>query len=227
MDTLDFKNSEPGTIDDKKLPFAQLSAVLQGTLEELALSDIKLDLAAAGRFEGRVHGAMSALDVNLDTRNFNLRGVQKRLHQTNLAGKLALGGNMAAQRVRFNLAQQQYSVRFAGTLSEGIAKIDEAYARAGAAELTTRGRVAFDAQRSFSLAGQLRNFDPAKFGAYPSHLINGRFELKGHVEPVLQVAANVNVTDSRFRPARDGERHVQVAAYRSSRRQHGRDVARG
>ena len=136
--------------------------------------------------------------MKLDTRNFNLRGVQKRLHQTDLAGKLSLGGNTAAQRVRFNLTQQQYHVRFAGTLAEGIAKIDEAYARAGAAELTTRGRVAFDAQRSFSLAGQLRNFDPAKFGAYPSHLVNGRFDLKGHVEPVLQVAANVNVTDSKL-----------------------------
>ena len=91
----------------------------------------------------------------------------------------------------------QYNVRFAGTLAEGISKIDEAYARAGAAELRTRGRVTFDTQRSFSLAGQLRNFDPAKFGAYPSHPINGRFDLQGHVEPVLQVAANVNVTDSK------------------------------
>ncbi len=196
--TFDFRNSEPGTIDDKKLPFAQLSAVLQGTLEELVLSDIKLDLASAGRFAGAGAWRDGALDVNLDTRNFNLRGVQKRLHQTNLAGKLSLGGNTAAQRVRFDLTQQQYHVRFAGTLAEGIAKIDEAYARAGAAELTTRGRVAFDTQRSFSLAGQLRNFDPAKFGEYPSHLVNGRFELKGHVEPVLQVAANVNVTDSKL-----------------------------
>jgi uncharacterized protein involved in outer membrane biogenesis len=196
--TFDFKNSEPGTIDDKKLPFEQLSAVLHGTLEELLLRDIKLDLASAGRFAGEGALRDGALDVNLDTRNFNLRGVQKRLHQTNLAGKLSLGGNAAAQRVRFNLTQQQYHVRLAGTLAEGVAKIDEAYARAGAAELTTRGRVAFDTQRSFSLAGQLRNFDPAKFGEYPNHLVNGRFELKGHVEPVLQVAANVTMTDSKL-----------------------------
>ena len=100
--------------------------------------------------------------------------------------------------MRFNLAQQQFNVRFAGTLAERIAKIDEAYARAGAAEVTTRGHVAFDTQRSFVLAGKLRNFDPAKFGAYPSHLVNGRFELRGHVEPVLQVAANVSVIDSKL-----------------------------
>lgn len=196
--TLDVKNTEPGTIDDKKLPFAQLSAALQGTLEELLLTNIRLDLAGAGRFAGAGAWRGGALDLNLDTRNFNLRGVQKRLHQTNLAGKVALGGNTAAQRVRFNLIQQQYHVRFAGTLVEGIVTIDEAYARAGAAELATRGRVAFDTQRSFNLAGQLRNFDPAKFGAFQSQLVNGRFELKGHVEPVLQVAANVSVTDSKL-----------------------------
>src|SRR5688572_24467203 len=50
--TLDVENSEPGTIDDNKLPFAKLSAVLQGTLEELLLKDVRLDLASAGRFAG-------------------------------------------------------------------------------------------------------------------------------------------------------------------------------
>jgi hypothetical protein len=196
--TFEFTNSEPGTIDDKKLPFAQLSAALEGTLEELLLKDVQLHLASAGRFAGAGAWRDGALDVNLDTRNFNLRGVQKRLNQTNLAGKLSLAGDTAAQRVRFDLTQQQYRVRFAGALVEGIATIDEAYARAGAAELTTRGRVEFDTQRSFSLAGQLRNFDPAQFGEYPSHRVNGRFDLKGHVEPVLQVAANVSVTDSKL-----------------------------
>jgi hypothetical protein len=171
---------------------------LEGTLEELLLKDVQLHLASAGRFAGAGAWRDGALDVNLDTRNFNLRGVQKRLNQTNLAGKLSLAGDTAAQRVRFDLTQQQYRVRFAGALVEGIATIDEAYARAGAAELTTRGRVEFDTQRSFSLAGQLRNFDPAQFGEYPSHRVNGRFDLKGHVEPVLQVAANVSVTDSKL-----------------------------
>ena len=82
MAHLSFTNSEPGTIDDKKLPFAKLSGVLQGTLEALAASDIKLDLANAGQLAGTGAWRDGALDVNLDTRNFNLRGVQKRLHQT-------------------------------------------------------------------------------------------------------------------------------------------------
>jgi len=195
---LELQNSEPGAIDEKKLPFARLTAALQGTLEELLLTDIALDLASAGRFAGSGAWRDGALGVDLETRNFNLRGVQKELHQTNLAGKLSLGGNTASQRVRFDLSQQPYKLRFAGTFAEGIARIDEAYARAGAAELAARGQVTFDAHRTFALAGQLRNFDPAKFGAYPSQLVNGRFELKGHVEPVFQIAASVNVIDSKL-----------------------------
>ena len=191
-------NSMPGRIDEKKLPFARAAATLQGTLKALALGDVKLDLAQAGQFAGDGVWRDGVLDVNLNTRNLNLKGVEQRLHKTNLGGKLALGGNAESQRVRFNLAQPPYTFRFAGVLSEGIAKIDEAYARSGNAEVTTRGRIALDAQKSFTVAGQLRNFDPSKFGAYPAHLINGRFDAKGHIQPVLQVAGNATVTDSRY-----------------------------
>ncbi|HSQ04395.1 MAG TPA: AsmA family protein, partial [Burkholderiales bacterium] len=196
--TVAFTNSEPGTIDDKKVPFARLSAMLQGSLAALSLHDIELDLASAGQFSGDGEWRDGALDVNLDTRNLNLRGMQKPLHQTKLAGELSLGGNVSEQHVRFNLKQAPYHFRFNGALSDGIAKIDEAYARAGNAEVTTHGRVALDSEKSFDIAGRLRKFDPSRFGAYPSQLINGGFEVKGHVEPVLQVAADMNVTNSRL-----------------------------
>jgi hypothetical protein len=171
---------------------------MQGTLNDLALADLKLDLARAGQLAGAGVWRDGALEVALDTRNLNLNGVQKGLHTTRLGGRVLLAGNAEAQRVRFNLEQPPYAFRFAGALSEGIAKIDEAYARAGSAELSTRGRIALDAQKSFTVAGQLKNFDPSRFGAYPAHQINGRFDAKGSIEPVLQVAADVNVTNSRF-----------------------------
>ncbi|HET7160817.1 MAG TPA: AsmA family protein, partial [Burkholderiales bacterium] len=193
-----FANTLAGTIDERKLPFAQASAAMNGTLAQLAFQDLKLDLADAGQFAGDGAWKGGSLDVALVTRNFNLRGVQKRLHKTQLAGQLALGGNAQTQRVRFALTQQPYRFRFAGALNEGIARIDEAYASAGNAALTTRGTVALDQQKTFAVAGRLSNFDPSRFGNYPSARINGRFELKGHVDPVLQVAANVNLTDSRL-----------------------------
>jgi hypothetical protein len=193
-----FTNSVPGTIDEKKLPFERLSAILEGTLEELLLRDVKLGLARAGEFSGSGAWREGALGVSLDTRNLNLQGLQKTLHPTGLAGKLQLSGNAQAQRVRFDLGQQAYRFRFAGAFSEGVARIEDAYARASGAELSSRGRIALDTQKSFSFDGNLKNFDPSRFGKYPSHVINGRYAMKGHVQPVLQVAADVNVTDSRL-----------------------------
>lgn len=191
-------NTLPGAIDDSKLPFAKASATLQGTLAQLALHDLTLDLADAGQFAGNGAWKDGSLDVRLATRNFNLRGVQKRLNRTQLAGQLALGGDAHTQRVKLALAQKPYSVRFTGALADGVARIDEAYAAAGNAELATRGRVALDAPKTFTLAGRLSNFDPAQFGSYPSARINSRFALKGHVEPVIQVAASVDMSDSRL-----------------------------
>lgn len=191
-------NSKPGTVDEKKLPLARFSSSLQGLPADLTLHDVKLDLGDAGQFAGAGGVKDGELDVKLATTNLNLRGVQKRLNRTQLAGQLALGGDLEAQRVRLELGQQGYRVRLVAALRDRIALIDEAYARAGKAEVTTRGRVALDANKNFAMSGRLANFDPSQFGKYDSARINGRFELKGQIDPVIQVAANVKVTHSRL-----------------------------
>lgn len=209
-------NSEPGAVDDKKLPLARLSSTMEGDLQNLALHDVKLDLAQAGQFAGKGALRDGSLEATLGTRRFNLRGIKKTLHETQLAGTLALHASSETQRVRLDLTQQAYRFRFAGALAAGVARIEEAYARAGGAELTTRGTVALDTHKSFNFAGRLSNFDPSKFGKYPSHLINGRFDLKGRAEPVLQVAASVNVTDSRL----NGLPATASGTFRSQRTDH-------
>jgi uncharacterized protein involved in outer membrane biogenesis len=100
--------------------------------------------------------------------------------------------------VKLALAQAPYQFRFNGALSDGVATIGEAYARAGNAQLATHGKIALNAQKNFSVGGKLSNFDPSKFGAYPAATINSRFDLKGQIDPVIQVAADVSVTDSRL-----------------------------
>lgn len=191
-------NSKPGTVDEKKLPFARFSTALQGVPADLALNNVELDLGDAGQFTGTGGVKDGELDAKLATSNLNLRGVQKRLNATRLAGQLALGGDVETQRVKLALGQQGYRVRLAAALRDRVALIDEAYARAGKAEVTTRGRVALNANKDFAISGKLANFDPSQFGKYDSAQINSRFEFKGQLDPVIQVAANVNVTDSRL-----------------------------
>ncbi|MDB5864192.1 MAG: rane protein [Betaproteobacteria bacterium] len=191
-------NATPGTIDDQRLPFARASAALQGTPDALAIADVRLDLGDAGHFAGTGAWREGMLDVKLATGNLNLRGMQKRLHKTQLAGQLELGGNGAAQRVKLALRQQPYQFRFSGALADGIATISEAYASAGNAQLSTHGKIALNAEKNFTVGGKLSNFDPARFGAYPSALLNSKFDLKGQLAPVIQVAADVSVTGSRL-----------------------------
>lgn len=191
-------NGQPGTVDDKKLPLVRFSTALQGVPADLALNEVAFDLGAAGQFTGTGGVKSGALDLKLATSNLNLRGVQKRLNATRLAGELALGGDVETQRVKLALGQQGYRVRLAAALHDGIAQVDEAYARAGKAEVSTRGQVALNANKDFAISGRLANFDPSQFGKYESARINSRFEFKGQVEPVIQVAASFNMTDSRI-----------------------------
>lgn len=189
-------NTKPGTIDEKKLPFAQLAANVEGNAERLAFPQVKLDLASAGVFSGGGEWRDGALDLKLRTQRLDLRGLQKRLHKTQLAGELALGGDAETQRVRLNLAQGAYRVRLGAALSDGVVKISEAYAQARSAQLSGRGAVALNGQKTFTVNGQLRDFDPSQFGAYPAQRINSRFAFKGSLNPVIQVAADVSVSES-------------------------------
>lgn len=195
---VELSNGKPGTVDEKKLPFVRFSAALQGSPADLVLNEVALDLGAAGQFAGTGGVKDGALDVKLATSNLNLRGVQKRLNATRLAGELALGGDAGTQHVKLALGQQGYRVRLAAALRDNIAFVDEAYARAGKAELSTRGQVALNANKDFAISGRLANFDPSQFGKYDSARINSRFEFKGQIEPVIQVAADFNLTDSRI-----------------------------
>jgi hypothetical protein len=191
-------NAKPGPIDDSRIPFSRTSATVTGVPEDLAIGDVKLDLGDAGHFAGVGAWREGKLDMKLATTNLDLRGVQKRLHRTQLAGNLQLGGNVEAQRVKLALAQPPYQFRFDGALSAGVVSITEAYARARSAQVATHGTVALNTEKNFTLGGQLTNFDPAQFGTYPSARINSRFDFKGQMAPVLQVAANVALTDSRL-----------------------------
>ncbi|HEX2827986.1 MAG TPA: AsmA family protein [Burkholderiales bacterium] len=191
-------NGKPGTVDAKKLPFARFSTALAGVPDDLALNDVRLDLGNAGQFAGAGAVKDGQGEVKLVTRNFNVGGLQTGLHATHLGGQLALQGDTDTQRVKLALGQQGYQVRVAAALHDRVVQIDEAYTRAGKAEVTTRGRVALNARKDFAISGRLANFDPSQFGKYEKAQINSRFEFKGRIEPVIQLAANVNVTDSRL-----------------------------
>src|SRR5207244_1891980 len=109
-------------------------------------------LGDAGQLTGTGSAKDGEFDVKLATSNLNLRGVQKRLNATRLAGQLALGGDVQTQRVKLALEQQGYRVRLKTALRDRVAFIEEAYARAGKAEVTARGRITLHANKDFAIS---------------------------------------------------------------------------
>ena len=193
-----FTNDKPGSTDAEKLPIASMSAGVEGDENGLDFPLFKLDLGPAGAFSGRGEWQNGTFALKLHTGQLNLNGIQSTLHKTQLAGNLEVGGDAVGQRVRLNLSQEDYQFRLAAALSESVVQVSEAYARGRGAQVSARGTLALNEQKAFKVAGRLENFDPAQFGAYPPQRINSRFEVKGTFNPIMQVSANVTLTDSRL-----------------------------
>ncbi|MDE2396449.1 MAG: AsmA family protein [Burkholderiales bacterium] len=195
---VELTNGLPGPLDENSLPFTRLRASVRGVAANLQIEDAMLDLADAGRFTGRGGVKNGELTLALATSGLDLQGLNTRLNPTRLAGRLAFGGDVEAQRMKLELAQPGLQLRLAAALSDRVASIDEAYARAGSAELSARGHLALDAEGDFAISGRLAGFDPSRLGQYESALVNSRFELAGQFGPVLQVAAKFDLHGSRL-----------------------------
>ena len=123
--------------------------MLQGDLGDLALPEMKVDLAQAGRLAGTGGWRDGRLEVTVDTTALNLRGLEKRLNETRLAGRVALAGGAARQEMRLSLGEKDYRFHFAGALDDGVLKVSEAFARAGRSKWPRAGVIALDEQRAF------------------------------------------------------------------------------
>ena len=90
--------------------------MLQGDLGDLAPPEVKVDLAQAGRLAGTGGWRDGRLEITVDTTALNLRGLEKRLNETRLAGRVALAGGAARQEMRLNLVEKGYRLSFRGRI---------------------------------------------------------------------------------------------------------------
>lgn len=197
--SLSLANGLPGTVDQGRWPLKQAATGFAGTLDRLSLQGVVLDLGAAGRFSGQ--GAVRArrLELDLETRDFDLHGVQGKLWPTRLSGRLHLAADQRAQRASGEFSQRRYRIRFEARHEGGRVELRNASVHADGSELQLAGGLSLAGSRAFSLSGALGRFNPADFGAYPEARINGKFEASGQLAPNPRGRVEFAVADSRYR----------------------------
>jgi len=193
--TLSARNTTPGTIDAGRAPLSSIAARFAYDGREIALDDIAAALGREGRVSGSatipVDGAHSRW--TLAVQNLDLAGLHTALVTTRLSGSIRADVAQARQVVRAELAQADMALRFDATVDGRAVDVAALAARAGASEVTGRGRIALDGTRPFEFMGQLQHVDPSRFGAFPAGDLTGTIAASGTLAPTWQIGGDLAV----------------------------------
>ncbi|MDP3844187.1 MAG: translocation/assembly module TamB domain-containing protein [Oxalobacteraceae bacterium] len=188
-----------GPLDQQRLPLRSIGAQLDGTLDAANITDIVLDLAAAGRASGSGSVKDGLAAFALDAEKIDLKAFDSKLNRTAIAGDVTLSAQDGRQLLKVRLGQDRYQLAIDATLAEGLLNLQQASLRAGNSALQLQGQAHLNAAQAFALSGSIKNFDPSDFGAYPAADVNAGLRLDGHLAPHWQVAAELALQPSRLR----------------------------
>jgi len=177
------ENSETGKLDEQRLPVQGLDADFALDANSLRLSDLRIDLGAAGTATGMAQFAPDNVSLALEVRNLDLRAARGDLRQTGLNGSVNIDRRGDRQFVYVDLRQKDMRLEANGEVSAQRIVIERMTARAGGARLRASAMVTMDEKLGFSLDGSFVRFDPARFGDFPHADVNGTLKVLGSVRP--------------------------------------------
>ena len=191
--TLLAKNANAGRLDQQRLPvqtveanFAlDMASLDRASLDmaSLGLSDVHLDLGAAGKASGSAKIAEDHIALAFDVNQLNLQGARGNLRQTSLNGLIRVEHRDDRQVVTVDLRQKSMQLEGEAEVTARHIDVKRMMARAGGAQLLANGSVDLNDNLNFELDGSLKNFDPARFGEFPQASINGSLQVGGRVRP--------------------------------------------
>jgi translocation and assembly module TamB len=193
------RNKLPGSWNQSRLPLRELLTRFSGTPDRLDLTALHLDLAGAGHFKGSGQFEARRLQLNLSTADFNPQGIQSTLRPMRLVGDINLNTGKDSQQLTANLRYQRYQLKLDARHSCDVIELREAAIRSAVGSLVLHGTLDLNGQRPFRLAGELKKFNPADFGDYPSASINASLHTTGKLAEKPQAALEFAVADSHFR----------------------------
>jgi translocation and assembly module TamB len=183
--SISVRNKLPGALDQSRLPVREMALQFAGNMEQLELRAIQLDLAAAGNFKGAGQIKSKRLQLNLNTTDFNPRGVHSKMRRMRLAGNIAIQADRKNQQLSADLRYRQYKVNLKARRQDAVVELRNATIQSGSGSstgsLTLHGTLELEGRKPFQLQGKLQKFNPAEFGDYPAAAINASFSAGGQL----------------------------------------------
>jgi translocation and assembly module TamB len=191
-------NHRPGPLDKQKLPLMTLGGTLLWEGNDTALDNLHASLTGNGQLTGRGAWQNQALSLDLKAERLDARQLLTQLHTTRLSGSLSAGLTGTQQNLKLDLRDPTFRLLAEATLAEQRLHIPQLALSAGDARLDLQGQLDLTAPRRFTAQGELRDFDPSRFGSLPAARLNTRLQASGHLLPQPVMAAEFTLQESRI-----------------------------
>jgi translocation and assembly module TamB len=196
---LQITNRRSGTIDRDRLPLEALRAQLNWQDNRLDFTQLTLLVSGGGSLKGQGSFSKGKLNLDLVADRVDAHALHSNLRPSRLAGPLHAELSGDRQALDLDLRDKSYALSAKINRTAELVELTNIQLAAGAARLVGQGRLALTGNKSFTALGSLQRFDPGQFvqsmGAGRS-LINASFDLKGALDPTLDLVMRFNLADS-------------------------------
>lgn len=204
--TVDLKNDGPtGTLDQQRLPLRAMRGQLSGNLDAPVISDVLIDLGAAGRFTGQGgvqrgpnEEGLGTAEFALHTDRFDLHEIQASMKPTKIAGDLRIANTQDTQTLNINLSDAGMRLVAEAALNNNVLTVRDARLTAGRSSVRVTGNANLLDKKPFKVNAVASRFNPADFGDFPQADINAEVNAAGALSPQWQVNADFAVKQSRL-----------------------------
>lgn len=187
LGTFSLSNQLAGRLDQDRLPLANLTGAVFGDSTRADVSDLVIDLGAAGQFTGDGQWRDGRFTVNLESPRLNLAGLHRDLNATRMRAVLQLAGDAARQTLGGEVTETWGQGRFTLSHADATLRLESANFSGQAGRLTAQGELRLDADRAFSAEFDATQINPARFGKFPRGRLNARGEASGALLPELRL----------------------------------------
>ena len=188
-------NGDAGALDDRRIPINAAAGRYRVAGDSFALSELAVDFKGGGRATGEGSVNLAAPDApsrwHLDIHDLDLAQLHSSLIKTRLAGALKADIDGARQTLEGDVSQSSLAIAFAATYADRRVDVTRFRARASGGTLSGSGHLALDSPRAFEVAVTAQHFDPARFSALKSGVLDGTIKATGTLQPEWSTKADI------------------------------------
>jgi translocation and assembly module TamB len=194
-----------GTLDQQRLPLRAMRGQLGGNLSAMRITDVLIDVGAAGRFTGSGsvqrgpdEKGLGTAEFALHTDRFDLKQVHGSMKPTKIAGDIKVANTKDTQTLDVNLLDAGLRLAAQAALADNVLTVRDARLSAGKSSVRVTGHANLKDDKPFKANAVVSQFNPADFGAFPHADINAEINATGALVPQWKVAADFAVRPSRL-----------------------------